>query len=65
MNVSAKSKGTIKVYYSGWKSAGKLKTYTIFTASPKNRVYKTTDVNATVYKSKSLDIYTAMSEKKI
>lgn len=65
MNVSAKRKGTVKIYYSGWKSAGKLKTYTIFTANPKSRVYKTTDVNATVYKSKSLDIYTTMSEKKL
>lgn len=60
-----KVQGNLTMYYSGWKSEGRLKTYTIFSASPKQRVYKTRSISATVYPSKTLDIYSTMSESKL
>ena len=65
MKVSPRCKGTLKVYYGGWKTYGELKTYTFNTATPNKKVYKTTEINATSYKSKSLDIATVASEKAI
>lgn len=64
-NVSPKTVSTTNIYYGGYKSYGKLKTYTTYTATPNKRVYKTTDVNVTLYQSKILDIHTYTSEKSI
>lgn len=64
-NVSPKTVSTTNIYYGGYKSSGKLKTYTTYTATPNKRVYKTTDVNVTLYQSKILDIHTYTSEKSI
>lgn len=65
MTVSPHSVGTIKMYYGGYKSCGKLTTCNYSTAAPNKKIYKTRDVMATFYKSSTLDIHTVMSEKKI
>lgn len=65
VRVSPKHVGTCNIYYRGWKSFGKLKCYSFYTATPNKRIYITRNVNVTVFASKYLDIYSNVTEKKL